>query len=152
MKKQLIRLTEEDLTKIIESTVNRIITENEENEGFWNSLKSFGGQYAKKGATTAQNFGNKMGTKMRQGYDNVKQNVQNASANMKQGYNNMKQDVQNTWQGAKRDGSMSDMLKAFNNFKAALEKFRQSGGQINPQLNSRVAGIEKFLKAYQSNY
>ena len=40
MAKQVIRLTEGDLHKIIEESVERIISENMENEGFWNNFKT----------------------------------------------------------------------------------------------------------------
>ena len=40
MKKQVIRLTESDLHKIVENSVRRIMTENEEDEGLWNNMKS----------------------------------------------------------------------------------------------------------------
>ena len=39
MEKKIIRLTEEDLHCIIENSVRRIMTENEEDEGLWGSIK-----------------------------------------------------------------------------------------------------------------
>ena len=87
-----------------------------------------------------------------QKYNAVK-NAANQKYNAaKQFGNAVKQDVQNTWQGAQRDGSMKDMQKAFNNFKMAVEKFVKNGGQLNPQMNSRISGIEKMLNSYQPNF
>ena len=145
MKKQLIRLTEEDLSNIIESTMKRIISENEDNEGMWDSLKSFAGQYGKRGKENAQ----ALGKRAREGIKNSYNNAKNAVSN---GYNNVKQDIHNTWQGAQRDGSMKDMQRAFANFEAAVNKFVQNGGKLNPQMNSRISGIKKVLGSYQPNY
>lgn len=156
MKKQLIRLTEEDLNQIIESTVHRIITENSEDEGLWDSLKSFAGQYKNRGEQKAKEMGKAAGESIKNKYNATKAaaaqkyNAVKNAANQK--YNAVKQDVQNTWQGAQRDGSMKDMQKAFNNFKMAVEKFVKNGGQLNPQMNSRISGIEKMLNSYQPNF
>lgn len=174
MKKQLIRLTEEDLNQIIESTVHRIIAENSEDEGLWDSLKSFAGQYKNRGEQKAKEMGKAAGESIKNKYNATKDaaaqkyNAVKDAANQKynavkdaasQKYNaakqfgnTVKQDVQNTWQGAQRDGSMKDMQKAFNNFKMAVEKFVKNGGQLNPQMNSRISGIEKMLNSYQPNF
>lgn len=170
MKKQLIRLTEEDLNQIIESTVQRIITENSEDEGLWDSLKSFAGQYKNRGEQKAKEMGKAAGESIKNKYNatkdaaaqkyNAVKNAANQKYNAakqfgnaaKQFGNAVKQDVQNTWQGAQRDSSMKDMQKAFNNFKMAVEKFVKNGGQLNPQMNSRISGIEKMLNTYQPNY
>lgn len=163
MKKQLIRLTEEDLNQIIESTVHRIITENSEDEGLWDSLKSFAGQYKNRGEQKAKEMGKAAGENIKNKYNATKaaaaqkyNAVKNAASQKynaaKQFGNAVKQDVQNTWQGAQRDGSMKDMQKAFNNFKMAVEKFVKNGGQLNPQMNSRISGIEKMLNSYQPNF
>lgn len=156
MKKQLIRLTEEDLSNIIESTMKRIISENEDNEGMWDSLKSFAGQYGKRGKENAQALGKRAGEGIKNSYNNAKNAVSNGYNNAKNavsnGYNNVKQDIHNTWQGAQRDGSMKDMQRAFANFEAAVNKFVQNGGKLNPQMNSRISGIKKVLGSYQPNY
>lgn len=152
MKKQLIRLTEEDLSKIIESTVQRIITENAENEGLWDTVKSFAGQYKNRGNAMARQIGKNAGERMKQGFNATKNAAAQKYKAAKEFGNNVKQDVKNTWQGAQRDSSMKDMQRAFNNFKMAVEKFVNNGGQINPQLNSRISGIDKMLNSYQPNY
>lgn len=152
MKKQLIRLTEEDLNQIIESTVHRIITENSEDEGLWNSLRSFAGQYKNRGEQKAKEMGKAAGERMRQGYNATKDAISQKYNAAKDFGKAVKQDVKDTWQGAQRDGSMKDMQKAFNNFKMAVEKFVKNGGQVNPQMNSRISGIEKMLNSYQPNY
>lgn len=97
-------------------------------------------------------MGNAAGQKMKQGFNNVKQGVQNAANAVQQGYNNVKADVQQTAQNARQDGSMKDMQKAFNNFKMAVQKFTQNGGKVNPQLNSRIKGIENMMNQYQSHF
>lgn len=151
MAKKVIRLTEEDLRKIIEMAAKKI-NENSENEGFWDTMRSFGGQYKNRGTQKAQELGQAAGQKMHQGYNAVKQGAQRVGNAVKNAGNAVKQDVQNTWTNAKRDSSMKDMQRAFNKFKEALMKYKNSGGQVNPQLNSRVSGIDKMLNGYQSAY
>jgi uncharacterized protein YukE len=141
MKKQVLRLTESELNRIIEESVYSIINEEMMNEGWWDTAKSFMGQYGKRGAQKTQELGNAVGSKMKQGYNAVKQ-----------GYNNVKTNVQQTAQNARRDSSMKDMSRAFEAFKAAVEKYRANGGQINNQLNSRIAGIDKMINGYQRSY
>lgn len=130
MKKQLVRLTEEDLHQIIESTVQRIITENYEEEGMWDTMKSFGGQYFNRGKKSAQQFGQKMGDKL----------------------TNITTDVKNTWTNAKRDGAMKDMQKAFINFKKSVNNYVNNGGKLDRMFNSRLSGLEKTLNNYNFNY
>lgn len=59
MAKQLIRLTESDLQNIIEESVTRILSENEECEGLWNQIKrgaqSFMGRNANGGSEVPSN-------------------------------------------------------------------------------------------------
>lgn len=70
MKKQLIRLTEEDLQQIIENSVKRVIKENAEEEGFFNTAKNFANSYRQRGANA-----------IKQGMNNAKQGLQNLKQN-----------------------------------------------------------------------
>lgn len=50
--KQIIRLTEQDLSRMVEEAIYNLVLENEENEGLWNQLKQgtksfFGNGYGK---------------------------------------------------------------------------------------------------------
>lgn len=141
MKKQLVRLTEEDLHQIIESTVQRIITENYEEEGMWDTMKSFGGQYFNRGKKSAQQFG-----------QNVKQSAQQFGQKMGDNLTNITTDVKNTWTNAKRDGAMKDMQKAFINFKKSVNNYVNNGGKLDRMFNSRLSGLEKTLNNYNFNY
>lgn len=141
MKKQLIRLTEEDLNQIIESTVHRIITENSEDEGLWNSLRSFAGQYKNRGEQKAKEMGKAAGKAIKSGYNTASKKMQD-----------MGKDIKDTWKGAQRDGYMKDMRKAFNNFKMSVERYKQNGGVVDSQLGSRISGIENMLNSYQPNF
>ena len=147
MKKNTIKLTESDLQNIIKESVNQILREKEENleEGLWDTAKSFMGQYGKRGAQKAQQMGQAAGERMKQGYNNIKQNVQ-------QGYNNIKNDIQQTAKNARQDSSMKEMQKAFNNFKNAVDTFRQNGGQTTRQLNSYLSAIDKMINNYEQHY
>lgn len=133
MNQKVIKLTEQDLHNIVKSTVKRVMNENMEDEGLWNSLKSFGRQYGKRGVNAASQMGQK------------------AASNMRNTYNNVRQDVSNTWQAASRDGAMKDMQAAFQNFKNAVEKFQQNGGQVSRQLNSYLSCINNMMNQYQFN-
>ena len=146
MKKQ-IKLTESDLQNIIKESVNQILREREENleEGLWDTAKSFMGQYGKRGAQKAQEMGQAAGEKMKQGYNNMKQNVQNT-------YNNVKNDIQQTARNARQDSSMKEMQKAFNNFKNAVNIYRQNGGQTTRQLNSYLSAIDKMINNYERHF
>lgn len=79
--KQQIRLTESELNSIIEESVKRIIAENGEEEifGINTALKNaFGGdaRRAKSAAGSLRNAGQRVGSAMRQGYNNAKQGIQ----------------------------------------------------------------------------
>lgn len=138
MEKKLIHLTEQDLHNIVKTAVQRIITENMEDEGLWNTLKSFGRQYGNKGMNKASEIGQKVGA-----------NVRNMGGKLNQKYQNAKQDVSNTWRNASQDGSMKDMQRKFQEFINAVEKYKRNGGQIDRQLNSRIAGISNMLNSYE---
>lgn len=129
-----MRLTESELNQIIEESVRSIIAENMEDEGLWDTMKSFGGQYLQRGKEQAQKMGHNVGQKM------------------KGAYNTVANDVKNTYKNAQQDGQMKSMIKAFNDFKMAVEKFRANGGKVNNQLNSRIKGIENMMNAYQPHY
>lgn len=89
-------------------------------------------------------MGQKAASNMRNAYNNAGQRMRNT-------YNNVRQDVSNTWQAASRDGAMKDMQAAFQNFKNAVEKFQQNGGQVSRQLNSYLSGINNMMNQYQFN-
>lgn len=167
MAKQLIRLTEEDLHRIVESSVERIIKENMEDEGLLDYLKSMGRQGGKK----AQEAGADVGKKMRQGYDAVKGAAQrgyDAAANkIGQGYDAVKgaaqrgydaaankvgqavQGVKDMHQNAMQDSMVADMNSAIANFEKSLQTFINNGGNFqNAQLNSRLSGIKNMLNQY----
>lgn len=89
-------------------------------------------------------MGQKTASNMRNAYNNAGQRMRNT-------YNNVRQDVSNTWQAASRDGAMKDMQAVFQNFKNAVEKFQQNGGQVSRQLNSYLSGINNMMNQYQFN-
>ena len=145
MAKQLIRLTEEDLHRIVESSVERIINENMEDEGFFDYFKSMGRQ----GGEKAQQAGAAMGQKMRQGYDAVKGAAQkgyNAAANK---VGQAVQGVKDMHHNAMQDSMVANMNSAIANFEKSLQTFINNGGNFqNAQLNSRLSGIKNMLNQY----
>lgn len=141
MEKKVYKITESELHDIIKESVNQIIKEQMTNEGLWDTAKSFMGQYGQRGAAKAKQMGQAVGQQVKKGYNAVQQ-----------GYNNVKNDIQQTAKNARQDSAMKDMQKAFQNFKAAVEKFKQNGGQVNGQLNSRIVGIEKMMGGYQAHF
>lgn len=151
MKKQLVRLTESELHQIIEESVRSIIEENMD-EGWFDTAKSFFGQYGKRGAENAKQLGNKVGQQVKMGVNKAQEVGKEVGDKLKQGYNNVKSDIQQTAMNARQDGSMKDMQKAFNNFKSAVEQYKAAGGKLNNQFASRIAGIEKMMGGYQAHF
>ena len=126
MEKNIIRLTEQDLHNLIKESVEQVLLENSEqelDEGFGDFIRSFVGQYGKRGANQIQQGYNNAKNKMQQGYNAAKQGMQNVGNQIQQGYNNVKSDIQQTARNAKQDSSMKDMQKAFDAFKMAVEKY-----------------------------
>lgn len=153
MDKNRVRLTESDLQLIIKEAVEKVLMESDNlEEGWLDTAKSFIGQYGKRGANKVQQMGQAAGQAMRKGANAVGNAVQKGANAVAQGYNNVRNDIQQTAQNARQDSSMKDMQKAFNNFKAAVEKFKANGGQVDRQLGSRIAGIEKMLGGYNPNF
>lgn len=175
MSKRIIKLNEQDLHHIVKSAVKQVVRENMEDEGLWNTLKSFGRQYGRKGMNAASQMGQNAAQGVRNAYNNAGQNIRNAYNNAAQGvrnaynnagpsvrnaynnaaqgvrnaYNNARQDFSNTWQNASRDGAMKDMQSAFQDFKNAVAKYQRSGGQVSRQLNSYLSGINNMMNQYQ---
>ncbi len=165
-KKQLVRLTESDLHNIINESVRTILSEKMD-EGWWDTAKSFMGQYGKRSADKAQQMGQQVGSAAKNAYNtmsnkaqqmgqqvgNAAKNAYNtASNNVQQFGQNVANDVRTTYNNAKQDGNMKSMQKAFQNFKDAVEKFKAAGGKVNNQLASRISGIDKMMAQYQSHF
>ena len=130
MNQKVIKLTEQDLHNIVKSTVKRVMNENMEDEGLWNSLKGFGRSYVKRGVKATSSMGQK------------------AASNMRNKYNNVRQDISNTWKTASRNGAMKDMQAAFQNFKKSVEKFEQTSGQAYPELQKYLSDINDMINQY----
>ena len=143
-KKQLVRLTESDLHNIINESVRTILSEKMD-EGWWDTAKSFMGQYGKRGADKAQEMGQQVGSAAKNAYNT-------ASNKARQFGQNVANDVRTTYNNAKQDGNMKSMQKAFQNFKTAVENFKAAGGKVNNQLASRISGIDKMMAQYQSHF
>lgn len=111
MKKQIIRLTEQDLQTIIENVVKKAkgLNESSMDEGMWDVAKSFGKQYANRANNAVGKAANKV----------------------KGAYQNVKQDVKNTMQNARLDGATADMQKAFGAFRKAVQNYIANGGQAD---------------------
>lgn len=165
-KKQLVRLTESDLHNIINESVRTILSEKMD-EGWWDTAKSFMGQYGKRGADKAQQMGQQVGSAAKNAYNTMSNKAQQmgkqvgdaaknayntASNNVQQFGQNVANDVRTTYNNAKQDGNMKSMQKAFQNFKTAVENFKAAGGKVNNQLASRISGIDKMMAQYQSHF
>ena len=145
MAKQLIRLTEEDLHRIVESSVERIINENMEDEGLFDYFRSMGRQ----GGQKAQQAGAAMGQKMRQGYDAVKGAAQRGYDAAAKNVGQAVQGVKDMHHQAMQDSMVSNMNNAIANFEKSLSTFIRNGGNFqNAQLNSRLSGIKNMLNQY----
>ena len=165
-KKQLVRLTESDLHNIINESVRTILSEKMD-EGWWDTAKSFMGQYGKRGADKAQQMGQQVGSAAKNAYNtmsnkaqqmgqqvgNAAKNAYNTASNkVQQIGQNVANDVRTTYNNAKQDGNMKSMQKAFQDFKDAVEKFKAAGGKVNNQLATRISGIDKMMAQYQPHF
>jgi hypothetical protein len=173
MKKEIIRMSESDLHKVIKESVEQILKENMEDEGFmdyFNSMRRQGGQKAQQlgnaAGQSARNFGNRMVDKAKQGYNSVANKAQqgyNALTNKaqqgydalankaQQGYdaakgavNNVAQGVKTMHQNAQADSAMADISKAVQILQNAIQK--------NPQTNKRLGSIVSQLRNIQGAY
>lgn len=149
-----IRLTESDVHSIVTEAVKQIMLENESvlEEGWWDTAKSFMGQYGQRANKQMQQTATNVGNRVGQMANAAKNFAQNTANNVQQGYNNMKQDVRNTMQNARQDSSMKEMQNAFNNFKKAVQTYQNNGGQIKRQFKAWVSGIDNMLNGYQQHY
>ena len=145
MAKQLIRLTEQDLHRIVESSVERIINENMEDEGLFDYFRSMGRQ----GGQKAQQAGAAMGQKMRQGYDSVKGDAQRGYDAAAKNVGQAVQGVKDMHHQAMQDSMVANMNSAIANFENSLQTFIKNGGNFqNAQLSSRLSDIKNMLNQY----
>lgn len=151
MKKEIIRMSESDLHKVIKESVEQILKENMEDEGFmdyFNSMRRQGGQKAQQlgnaAGQSARNFGNKMMDKAKQGYNSVANKAQQGYNAAKGAVNNVAQGVKTMHQNAQADSAMADISKAVQILQNAIQK--------NPQTNKRLGSIVSQLRNIQGAY
>ena len=151
MKKEIIRMSESDLHKVIKESVEQILKENMEDEGFmdyFNSMRRQGGQKAQQlgnaAGQSARNFGNKMMDKAKQGYNSVANKAQQGYNAAKGAVNNVAQGVKTMHQNAQADSAMADISKAVQILQNAIQK--------NPQTNKRLGSIVSQLRNIQGTY
>ena len=151
MKKEIIRMSESDLHKVIKESVEQILKENMEDEGFmdyFNSMRRQGGQKAQQlgnaAGQSAHNFGNKMMDKAKQGYNAVANKAQQGYNAAKGAVNNVAQGVKTMHQNAQADSAMADISKAVQILQNAIQK--------NPQTNKRLGSIVSQLRNIQGAY
>lgn len=139
MKKQVVRLTESDLNKIIAESVQQILKENPENEGLWDRMKGMFGKVggdAKQGVTNAAN---NISNKAQQGWNAGKQMAKQVGNNVAQTYNNAKQSVQNYANDVKQAGQMAsnkaDAQQAIKTIQGLVQK-----GILGKNIGNMVIG------------
>ena len=118
MEKKVIRLTEEDLNKVIKESVENIIKENMANEGFWNKLKHLG-----------SNVGNQVGKNIANKYNQAKEWGQNQMNMAKL------QDYEDTMRQLH-----SKIQQMQNKLQQTYHSYAQSGGEKD--FNSIIRGQE----------
>jgi hypothetical protein len=65
---------------------------------------------------------------------------------------NVISDIKKTAKNARRDSSMKDMSRAFEAFKAAVQKYIENGGEIKSQLKGKITSIDNMINGYQRSY
>ena len=165
-KKQLVRLTESDLHRVIKESVNQILNERVD-EGPMDFMKSVFGQ----GKNKTQNYVNdKVGkinnsmtnakNAVQGAYNNAKQSVQGAYNNAKQSvqdtYGNMKQGAQTMYRNAQQDSRQANIQKSFQQFQSELEQYAANGGfegnKIPPQIKGTLTQLNKMINGFTKSY
>lgn len=146
MSNKVIRLSESDLHRIVETTVNEVIS-----EGWFDTVKSFGKQYANRGANKAKQIGSNVGASVGRGVNKIRNAAQNGVQNVRNTAQNIQNDIDKTWQNANQDRYAKEMRNAFEKFKMAVMNFKKHGGKTDRVLSSRITGIDNMLNSYQSN-
>lgn len=142
MNKKIIKLTESDLKNIIKEAVEQVMEDEDLDEGKrWDYLNSLFGQYKRQGQENIQKGVNNAKERIRQGVDNVK----NFGQRVYQDYNEKSKN-------ATQDSAIKEMQRAFAKFQNAVNDFYATGGKLNNQFKSRIAGINNTLNAYNPHY
>ena len=154
-KKQLVRLTESDLHRVIKESVNQILNERVD-EGPMDFMKSVFGQ----GKNKTQNYVNDKVGKINNSMTNAKNAVQGAYNNAKQSvqdtYGNMKQGAQTMYRNAQQDSRQANIQKSFQQFQSELEQYAANGGfegnKIPPQIKGTLTQLNKMINGFTKSY
>ena len=114
-KHNVMRLSEEQLHRVIKESVNKILAETMEDEGMFDFFKG-----------AAKKVGNDFQQGAQQMYNNAKEKVGNAYNNVKQGaqnvYNNAKQYAQDVQAAGQQASNQSDAQNAINVIQNLMQK------------------------------
>ena len=163
--KKVIRLTESDLHRIVNESVQRILTE-EMDEGLFGGLGALGQMFGNKARKAGQGMTNAASQKIGQAKDAmgrvanaVGNKVNQAGRYVGNAYNNAKETVGNAYNDAKQayqtgsassdaQSAIQDAVKALQNLKAADQKL-QSMGQYSV-IGKQGVLIDQLLKVLGS--
>ena len=135
MQKKVIRLTEQELKKIVKETANYIM-ENDVDEGFWDKMKGLG-QFS---ANKTQQFGQNVKNKVQQFGQNVKNKVNQfgAEANDYMQTANMKGEIQNAIQTIEKLLQNQVIVNGYTD---------RNGNQYKVNVNGLRMGLSSLNKA-----
>lgn len=144
MEKNIIRLSEEDLHKMISESVKRIIIENMEDEGFWDAIRGA----SKKVGNDISNKAQQVGNNMKNASQNFKNKMNTVGNNIKQGFNNQVQNVKNYANDVRQAGinasnraEIENAIKVINDFTAKGFISRQAASMVIGSMNKYLQKI-----------
>ena len=132
--KQTIRLTESQLSEMIQQSINEAL----EDESIWGGLSSIGSKMKNATSKMAKNAGNAMGN----AWNRTKGAVSNA-------YNNAKKTYQVGSANQDAQTAIKNAINALNNLKMADQKMQQAGMSSIIGNKGQREAIENCLKALQ---
>lgn len=143
--KQTIRLTESQLSEMIQQSINEAL----EDESLWGGLSSIGSKMKNATSKMAKNAGNAMGNAWNRTKGAVSDAYNNAADNIKQGYNNVKKTYQVGSANQDAQTAIKNAINALNNLKMADQKMQQAGMSSIIGNKGQREAIENCLKALQ---
>lgn len=141
MKKQVVRITENDLHNIINESLRRIVAENEENEGAWDYAKSFWNQGKNKAMQAGQQVGAAIGQQAQRVGTAIGKQAQRAKGAMNNAYQGAKQGLQNMHQNALDASARGDMPKIVQQ----LQGIQQRVSRLMPNNRQASSAIQRVI-------
>ena len=154
-KKQLVRLTESDLHRVIKESVNQILNERVD-EGPMDFMKSMFGQGKKKTQEYVGDKREKINNRMTKAKEAVQGAYNNAKDTVQGAYDNVKQGAQTMYRNAQQDSRQANIQKSFQKFQSELEQYAANGGfngnEIPPFIKGTLKQLSNMISRFSKSY